>query len=368
MGWMAEALALALGGVYLMLLLAFLAGICRLRPGTCKAQPTVTVVVAAHSESENIDACLSALAAQRYPSDRTEIVVVDDRSTDDTPSRAGQWAGRIPGLRVVRVADARYACPKKNALDLGIRTGSGELILTTDADCRPPPSWIASTARCFDAATGMVIGYAPLIPSNTGRLQGLLSLQGLVVSALAAGSAGIGFPLTCSGRNLAYRRSAFEAVGGFSAIGHILGGDDVLLMRRIAACTEWNVRFNPDAGSGVPSTPHDYGMFRRQVRYQSKAVHYGIPVLILALPMYIFHSILAAGPLLLYACAELRWPLAGLLAAKTIADAAFLKTAAVRFGAPLRTAWFILLELISVPYVVLFCALGAFKPGRLRWK
>ena len=368
---MVETLAyatLTLGGVYLMLLVAFLAGLCRLTPGDCTAQSSVTVVVAAHNESEHIDACLSALAAQRYPSNRTEIVVVDDRSTDDTASRAGQWADRIPGLRVVRVADARYPCPKKNALDLGIRTSSGELILTTDADCRPPPSWIAATVRCFDAATGMVIGYAPLIPANSGWLQGMISLQGLVVAALAAGSTGIGFPVTCSGRNLAYRRSAFEAVGGFSAIGHILGGDDVLLMRRISAQTEWNVRFNPDARSGVSSAPHDCGVLRRQVRYQSKAVHYGIPVLILALPMYIFHSILAAGPLLFYAYAELRWPLAGLLAGKTIADAALLKTAAVRFGARLRPAWLIMLELISVPYVVLFCALGALKPGRLRWK
>lgn len=354
-----------LGAFYLLLVLAFWIGLHRLQPGNSDDCPTVTVVVLAHNESRNIDACLLALSVQDYPSDLTEVIVVDDRSTDDTACRARQWAGRIPGLRVICVEHQRYLCPKKNALDLGIRTGKGELILTTDADCRPSPGWVASTVRCFAPDVGIVTGYAPLISAG-GVLQGLLALQGLVVSALAAGSAGVGFPLTCSGRNLAYRRSAFNGVGGFEAIGHILGGDDVLLMRRIASRTDWKVRFNPEIRQGVPSIPHPDNLFRRQVRYQSKAIRTGIPVLLLALLVYIFHLMLAAGAIFSWRHPAFWPPLGALLTVKTLADGLFLWTAASRFNNRRTMGWFPVLELVAVPYVVLFCALGAFKP--LRWK
>ena len=228
---MAQALPyvlLLLGAFYMALVLGFRVGLGRLRQGAETAKPTVTVVVPAHNESTTIDICLAHLAAQDYASDRLDVVIVDDRSKDDTPARARRWSHRLPGLRVVSVVDPPYRCPKKSALDLGIRSGAGELILTTDADCRPPPSWVSSTARCFSPRVGLVAGYAPLL-SRRHPLGGLLALQSLVVSALAAGSVGIGFPLTCSARNLGYRRSAFEAVGGFRDNGHIRGGDDVFL-------------------------------------------------------------------------------------------------------------------------------------------
>ena len=358
-------ISMALGAFYLLLIAALRLGLYRLRPGSRAAEMAVTVVVAARNESRCIDACLSALSAQDYPADRVEVVVVDDRSTDDTACRAQRWTGRIPGLRVIGVADRRYRCPKKNALDAGIRAGTGNLILTTDADCRPPPGWIASTVRCFAPDVGMVIGHAPLI-SEGGVLRGLLALQSLVVSALAAGSAGAGFPLSCSGRNLAYRRRAFHDAGGFAAIGHIPGGDDVLLMRQIASRTAWKIRFNPESGAGVPSDPHIDGLFHRQVRYQSKAMHYGVSALLLALPVYMFHLVLLAC--LPVACIhpEYRLPVALILAGKFALDGLFLWAAARRFDAWRAMRWFPILELVSIPYIVFVCALGALKPARWR--
>ncbi|MDA0748062.1 MAG: hypothetical protein O2954_16185, partial [bacterium] len=258
-----------------------------------------------------------------------------------------------------------HRCLKKNALEAGIRASQSDLIFTTDADCRPPQTWVASTVSCFEPGIGLVAGYAPLLP-GTNRLSNLLSLQALVVSALAAGSFGIGFPLSCSGRNLAYRRTAFTDAGGFAPIGHIRGGDDVLLMRQIASHTPWNLRFNPDANAGVPSAVHEDSLFHRHVRYQSKAIHYGIRVLILAGTVYIFHLTLAGAILAAWLHPEAR-PFAALLwALKILADIGFLWKAASLFKARPTLKWFPLLELIAVPYVVLFSALGTLKPSR--WK
>ncbi len=354
---------MALGALYILLLSAAWIGIRRTRIGSSFERPSVTVVIAARNEADAIDACLSALAAQSYAADRTEVVVVDDRSSDDTVARACRWADRIPGLRVLSVSRTRRRCPKKNALELGIRAGTGELILTTDADCRPPPGWMDATARAFEPDVGMVLGHAPLLPKS-GMLGGLLALQAFVVSALGAGSAGVGFPLTCSGRNLSYRRTAFDEVDGFDGIGDVLGGDDVLLMRKIASQTRWKVRFNPSPG--VPSRPHTDRLFTRQLRYQSKSLHYGFPALLVALPVYIFHVLLACIPVLSVCFPEF-WPVLGTWAgAKVLADALFLWGAASCFASRRSMVWFSVLVLISVPYIVFFSGLGALKPSRWR--
>lgn len=349
--------------VYVIVAGAIHRGLSRSSAGRNAALPDVTVVIPARNEANRIDRCLSALAEQTYPPERTEVIVVDDRSTDDTAHRTLAWTDRIPGLKVVRVTEGPLACPKKNALDAGIRAGAGEIILTTDADCIPSTEWIASTVRAFDPEVGMVAGYAPLLPGK-GLLSRLLALQSLVVSTLAAGSMGLGFPLTCSGRNLAYRRTAFQDTGGFGPIGHIRGGDDVLLMRRIATRTGWRIRFNPDAR--VDSQPHTDGLFRRQMRYQSKAVHYGFSVLLVAVCIYIFHVALAAAPFLAWRHPEFRFPFGLIAAAKILADWLLLSGAARRFNARKKLRLFPLLELISVPYVVVICAAGALAPSR--WK
>lgn len=349
--------------VYVIVAGAIHRGLSRLSAGRNTALPGVTVVIPARNEAHRIGTCLAALAEQTYPPERTEVIVVDDRSNDDTARRALAWVDRIPGLKVVRAAEGALACPKKNALDAGIAAGAGEIILTTDADCIPSSDWIASTVRAFDPDVGMVAGYAPLLPGR-GLLSGLLALQSLVVSALAAGSIGLGFPLTCSGRNLAYRRRAFHDAGGFGPIGHIEGGDDVLLMRRMVARTAWRIRFNPRAR--VDSRPHVDRLYRRQVRYQSKAVHYGYSVLLVAACIYIFHVALAAAPFLAWRHPAFRVPFGVMVAAKLLADWLLLSKAARRFNARKILRLFPLLELISVPYVVVICAAGALAPSR--WK
>ena len=358
-------LTTSLCAVYISLIAIFVIGLFRRLRSVDAQRLSVSVVVPARNEATNIDACLRALAAQTYPNDHLEIIVVNDLSTDDTAARIDKWTHRLPNLSRVSVTQQDYACPKKNALWQGIKHARGDIIFTTDADCRPDPNWITSILAHFASDVGMVIGHAPLLKSAKA-ISGLLSLQALIVSTLAAGSAGIGFPLTCSGRNMAYRRKAFDEVNGFNNIGHIIGGDDVLLMRQVAQKSAWKIRFNADADAFVPSASHPDNLINRQVRYQSKTIHYGIPTLILSLAVYIFHAILATLPILFWVNAELFYWVGFCLGIKIIADAIFLLLGGIRFKSLKLLLWFPVLEILIIPYIVIICALGTFSP--FKWK
>ena len=318
--------------------------------------PTITVLIAAHNESRNIVTCLDALKKQTYVRDLIQVIVIDERSTDGTGDIAGRIVDDLNAWEVIRVEHVSLQCPKKNALKVGMARATGSIILTTDADCIPSPDWISSTVSVFGRGTGLVAGPAPLVDSG-GKLARLLIFQSLLVDALTAGSIGIGFPLSCSGRNLAFRREAYEEAGGYDAIGHIVGGDDVLLMRRIHRYG-WRIAYNHDPTSTVPSRAHRDRQWSRQIRYQSKARHYGASVLSVAIPIYILHVLLLVSPLLAWLTPQTIPILWSALSIKATADGVFLWRALSRHGQLKIMRWFPLVELLTIPYIAVFSALG----------
>jgi len=360
------------GAIYALAMLALIVGLSRLqraRAISTSEVPFVSIVVAARDEEASIARCLDALLSQDYPRDRIEAVIVDDRSSDRTSGIARAYEGRHPRLRVLRVKETRYACPKKNALALGIARSRGELLLTTDADCRPGPGWVAGMVRHFTPEVGMVAGHSP--PDLDGGIASrVLALEAIAKAGLAAGSVGLGLPLSCTGRNLAYRREAFEAVGGFDRVGHIVAGDDVLLMRLIASRTPWKVRYATEAETIVPTSagPSAPGrLYHQKVRHASKPLHYGAAILALAGVIYLFHALLLVG---LAGALLSSGPFHALyvaLGARCAVDLAFLFRTGRTLGMPPGLfRYFFLLEGAYIPYVVIFTLLGGMK--RFRWK
>lgn len=110
----------------------------------------VSVVIAARNEEKNIQACLDGLANQHYPRDRFEVILVDDHSGDRTVQVAEACIRRHPELNF-RVHSSSASPGKKAALREGLKLASGEIVLTTDADCVPNPGWIrAMTAALLE--------------------------------------------------------------------------------------------------------------------------------------------------------------------------------------------------------------------------
>ena len=160
--------------LYLGVVVWLLTGIGRSRraSGTALPPPPVSVIVAARDEGERIGACVRSLAGQSYEG-ALQIVVVDDRSGDDTgpvlAALRSEWQAAAE-LVLVRAPDPpRFACPKKSALAAGIDRAAGEILLFTDADCQPPPDWVRALVSRFEGGVGLVAGYAyPHPPAASG--------------------------------------------------------------------------------------------------------------------------------------------------------------------------------------------------------
>jgi cellulose synthase/poly-beta-1,6-N-acetylglucosamine synthase-like glycosyltransferase len=199
----------------------------------------VSIIVCAHNELENLRELVPMLLRQEYPAG-FELVLIDDRSQDDTYLYAQQLSQYYPGrFRLVTVArtPAGFA-PKKYALTLGIKAARYERMLFTDADCRPVSlDWLRLMQRGFAQKTGadVVLGFSGYA-EQPGLLNQLIRYETLLTGAQYLGLAWAGRPYMGVGRNLAYTKATFNTTKGFAShIRRLSGDDDLLVQDAVAA-------------------------------------------------------------------------------------------------------------------------------------
>ena len=150
-------------GVYACYAIYFLFGLIRVRrlQPASNNSPTVSIVVAARNEEELLPVLLSSLSKQDYPKNKLEIIISDDRSTDKTWDCIKTFEEKYSFYSGIKIKEIpKYVSPKKHALTQAILQSSGELILSTDADCIVPKTWVSSIVSCFESDIGIVVGYS----------------------------------------------------------------------------------------------------------------------------------------------------------------------------------------------------------------
>ena len=117
----------------------------------------IAVVAATHDRSGRLAALLDALRAQTIGTERFEVVIVDDASSDDTRELLADAVQRGDlALTVLRHDSPRGPAAARNA---GWRTASAPIVAFTDDDCRPSPGWLEAGLRAM-AATANGTGEA----------------------------------------------------------------------------------------------------------------------------------------------------------------------------------------------------------------
>jgi len=239
----------------------------------------VSIVVPARNEEKNVKALLKDINEQKYPQPWIEIILVDDASGDKTAEAISEWhKGKLIELKLIQLQEqeTNYS-PKKRAMSEGINYASGDLIITTDADCRVGKNWLATiVSHYLKTNAKMLSGPVRLSPLKSffSKIQAL-EFSSLVGSG--AGAIGLGKPLMCNGANLAFEKEAFDEVGGYAGNEIYASGDDVFLMMKMKATYGSEaISFVKDA-EAIVDTPPKAGwkeFINQRTRWASKAKAY----------------------------------------------------------------------------------------------
>lgn len=246
-------------------------------PARTDAKPAVSVVVPAHNEAAGIRPTLVSLAAQRYEGE-LEFVIVDDRSSDGTGSIIEEFVGADARFKLVTVTEAsRRLAPKVNAVDHGIRASRGEIVLATDADCVHDPRWVAGMVSYLAPEVVMVAGYVSTSRRGEARslLQRFESVDWFTLMLVSRSLTRFGLKYASSANNLAYRRAAFEGVGGFGAAGRAPSGDEDLLTQKLGRLPEARLVFadSPECRVVTRGVTSAAQLVRQQRRWVSRYHH-----------------------------------------------------------------------------------------------
>ena len=197
---------------------------------------SVSVVIPIYNAEADLMALLNCLAAQTYPSDRVEYLLVDNASTDRTGVLLQDAVGQFAQihLRLLSQSQIQSAYAARN---LGIQAAIGEILAFTDADCRPQPNWLSSLVTPFaDDSIGLVAGEITSLPGKSifeqhADRQATLSQRHTLAHPRPYGQTA----------NLAVRRSVFEQVGLFRP--YLTTGGDADFCWRVQQQTNWQLAF-----------------------------------------------------------------------------------------------------------------------------
>ena len=338
----------------------------------------ISIIIPARNESANIRACLDSICLQSYPAHLYEVLVIDDHSTDDTASIVKNYPAT--NIRLISLQDVLQNgiinSYKKKAIEIAISRATGQLIVTTDADCIIPEKWLQTIAEFYGQTNAalmvMPVAFLPITQNDElgAKLLSIFqSLDFMVLQGITGASVYKKAHSMCNGANLAYTKKVFEEVGGFKGIDHIASGDDMLLMHKIFRLYPEKVLFikSPEVIVQTQPAPNLKAFINQRIRWASKADRYDDKrIFVVLLLVYFFNVWLMVLIIASLFLNSLLYYTLILIVAKTLVELLFLIPVAAFFSNSKLLHYFPFAQPFHILYTVVAGWLGKF--GSYSWK
>jgi len=272
----------------------------------------ISVVIPVRNEADNIGELLTDLLNQSYPKELHEVILVDDNSEDKTVEIVNDYRHKTQDARG-KTQDARGKTQeargkrqderleivrndgegKKEAIRKGVEIAEGDLIVTTDADCRVGPEWLSSIASYYEKYNPKLISGPVILEKTYGFFKSFQSMELMSLVASGAGAIGINRPIMCNGANLAFEKEAYLEVNNDKKDLKYASGDDIFMLLKIKKLYGGrSVRFLKNQDAIVETSTKDSirEYFNQRFRWVSKSKGYRDPaIIIVALIVFLFN-------------------------------------------------------------------------------
>ena len=366
-------IAVLLSLLYAVLILYYRDGWLRLpeyRPDNTLTPITkVSILIPARNEEANIGPLLKDIMAQYYPPELMEVIVIDDYSTDRTADIASSFKG-VTCISLSDFTEGKFLnAYKKKAIEIAIQQSNGELIITTDADCRMCQYWVRSIVRYYETYRHQLIASPVLFTTDNSWFQTFQSIDFTAMQGITGALSATHSGTMCNGANLAYTRKAFNAVNGFNGIDDIASGDDMLLMHKIEQRFPRKTSYLKCKDAIVYTSPMSTlkTFLQQRTRWASKANTFEDKRITAVLAIvYLFNLLF---PVLLIASFFNNQSISAFIflwLLKTALEVSLLLPVSAFFHKKKELTYFALLQFIHIPYV-LYAGLRG-QTGTYEWK
>tara|TARA_R110001583_G_scaffold71180_1_gene200816 strand:- start:25137 stop:26264 length:1128 start_codon:yes stop_codon:yes gene_type:complete len=273
-------LVLFITSIYVVLITAFLIGFYKtpsFRNTNTSSKNTFSIVIPFRNEATNLPVLLNSLASIKYDKCCYEIILVNDNSSDNYRSIIKNFGEENPTIQLTLINSKRNTnSPKKDAINTAIETAKFEWILTTDADCEVPFTWLQLFNQFIEEKEPLFISAPVKFKEQSSLLFHFQNLNFISLIGSTIGGFGISKPFLCNGANLCYNKAAFIKVKGFEGNFEIASGDDVFLLEKMKIAYPTKIYFLKSKDSIVLTTAENSfnSFLNQQIRWASKATAY----------------------------------------------------------------------------------------------
>lgn len=186
--------------------------------------PSVSIVIPVYNGEDNIDKCIESIINQDYPKEKTEIIIVDNNSKDNTAN-------------IIKTFPVKYIFEKKQgvcfARNKGLELANNELIAYTDSDCIAEKNWISRLVPHFsDETIGGVGGHLEAFPPEN-YIERYIALREVLTQEKMYAEKIYSPPFFITA-NVIYRANILKKIGGFDNFFKIAGEDADISWRVVA--------------------------------------------------------------------------------------------------------------------------------------
>ena len=211
----------------------------------------ISVIIAARNESHKLQENLRFILEQDYSN--FEVIVVNNNSSDDSYLVLSALKKGYNHLEIIEFNNPDHVRQgKKLPLTIGIKAAKNEYLLMTDADCKPKSNqWIKKMARGFKEKE-IILGYGPY-SKNSGLLNSIIRFDTAWIGMNYFSFALNDLAYMGVGRNLAYTKSAYQAVDGYKSHHMLASGDDDLFIQESSKKSLLGIEIHADTHCFSPS-------------------------------------------------------------------------------------------------------------------
>lgn len=360
-------IAFSILGIYSFIIGSFAFGWFKLKifkPAKRIGSIPVSIIIACRNEEKNISFLIESILIQTYPNEKTEIIIVDDHSDDNSIAIVENYFKNYGFIKLLKLPDHKTG--KKAALAYGIEESSSEIIITTDADCIMQKDWLRSLISYYQIYKPRLLVGPVTFTYEQSLFQKFQSLEFLSLIASGAGAIGINHPIMNNGANLLFDKALFSESNKRI---ELASGDDMFLLLHSKKHYKKSVHFikSKEAIVYTQPTASFKDFLNQRIRWTSKSKAYRdfdiiFTALITSLTSLII--VLALGTSIWHSSAFKTF--LELLIIKSIFDLMILIPAS-RFFHQQKLIWhFIPLQLLYPFYIILTVISGLL--GNFNWK
>jgi len=260
-----------------------------------------SIIIPFRNEENHLLELLNSVALLQYKTTLFEIILVDDESTDKSVEIIKQFSNNNSAIDLKIISNIRQSnSPKKDAISTAISITKYNWIITTDADCILPITWLSSFSNFINEYDPNMLVAPVSFKSDQSFLHQFQLIDFLSMQGATIGGFGIQHPFMANGANLAYKKEIFLQLDGFNNNNFIASGDDVFLLENFVIHDKTKVLFLKNIKALVITFPTKNWneLIQQRKRWAAKATHFkstfakGVGILVFLTNCVIIYTLL----------------------------------------------------------------------------